>query len=85
VVGVAYPLDLLTHCGVLGADIGGVWFAAEPPLVEGAANPPPDWGNPYQRGTVTLLSADAAEFGDDAGHRVRLRAADESARPAPCD
>lgn len=82
--GTAYPLDLYTHCGVLGVDIGGVWFAADPPLVEGAGNPPAGWGNPYQRGTVTLLSADEALFTDEAGHEVRLRA-DESARPAPCD
>jgi hypothetical protein len=84
-VGVAYPLDLLTHCGVLGTDIGGVWFAADPPLVDGAGNPPPGWGNPYQRGTVTLLTSGEAVFGDEAAHEVRLRAADESARPGPCD
>ena len=42
-VGVAYPVDLYTHCGVQGIDIGGVWFAADPPLVEGAGNPPAGW------------------------------------------
>ena len=45
-VGVPYPLDLYTHCGVFGTDIGGAWFAADPPLVEGAGNPPPGWGEP---------------------------------------
>ena len=84
-VGVAYVVDLYTHCGVHGIDVGGVWFAADPPLVEGAGNPPPGWGNPVQRGTVTLTSADEAVFADEAGHVVLLRAADESARPAPCD
>jgi hypothetical protein len=82
--GVAYPVDLSTHCGVRGMDLGGVWFAADPPLVQGAGDPPPGWDEPSQRGTVTLLSSDAAVFRDDAGHEVRLRA-DESARPAPCD
>jgi hypothetical protein len=82
--GIAYPLDLYTHCGVLGTDVGGVWFAADPPLVEGAGNPPAGWGNPYQRGTLTLMSAGEAVFTDDAGHEVRLRA-DDSARPTPCD
>jgi hypothetical protein len=82
--GVAYPFDLLTHCGIRGADLGGIWFAADPPLVEGAGNPPPGWDNPSQRGTVTLLSVGEAVFRDAAGHEVRLRA-DESARPAPCD
>ena len=83
--GVAYPVDLLTHCGIVGTDIGGTWFAAEAPLVDGPSNPPPGWGNPYQRGTLTLLAADEAVFRDDAGHEVRFRAAGESERPAPCD
>jgi hypothetical protein len=83
-IGVPVPFDLYTHCGVLGADIGGVWFAADPPLVKGPANPPPDRDNPYQAGTLTLLSEDEAVFTDDAGHEVRLRA-DEGSRPPPCD
>ena len=81
-VGVPYPFDLYTHCGVLGADVGGVWFAAEPPLVE-ESGPPAGWGNPYQAGTLTLESADEAVFRDDADHEVRLRA-DEGRRPPPC-
>jgi hypothetical protein len=84
-VGVPYALDLYTHCGVFGTDVGGRWFAADPPLVEGAGNPPAGWGNPYQPGTLTLTSADEAVFTDEAGHEVVLRAAPESARPAPCD
>jgi hypothetical protein len=82
-VGVAYPFDLYTHCGVLGADVAGTWFAAGPPLVEGT--PPAGWGNPYQRGTLTLLTSSEALFQDEAGHEVRLSAAPESQRPAPCD
>jgi hypothetical protein len=83
-VGAAYPLDLYTHCGVLGLDVGGVWFAADPPLVEGAGNPPAGWGNPYQRGTLTLVTTEEAVFADGAGHDVRL-VADDPARPGPCD
>jgi hypothetical protein len=84
-VGVPYAVDLLTHCGIVGTDIGGTWFAAEPPMVDGSGNPPPGWGNPYQRGTLTLLAADEAVFRDDSGHEVRFRAAGEATRPAPCD
>ena len=83
-VGVAHPLDLYTHCGIFGADVGGVWFAADPPLVEGAG-PPAGWGDPYQPGTLTLESADEAVFRDDAGHELSLRAAPDSERPPPCD
>jgi hypothetical protein len=78
------PFDLSTRCGVLGADVGGVWFAAEPPLTDGQGNPPEGWADPYQPGTLTILSATEAVFRDDAGHEVRLRA-DNAARPAPCD
>jgi hypothetical protein len=81
--GASVPYVLYTHCGVLGADIGGVWFAADPPLVEDDG-PPPGWGNPDQPGTVTLMSATDAVFADHLGHEVRLHA-DESARPPLCD
>jgi hypothetical protein len=83
-VGVPVPFELYTHCGVLGADVGGVWFAADPPLVEDPANPPAGWDNPYQAGTLTVLSDDEALFTDDAGHEVRL-VADEGSRPPPCE
>ena len=81
-VGIPYAYDLYTHCGVLGADVAGVWFAAAPPLVE-EFGPPAGWDDPYQRGTLTLESEDVAVFRDDAGHEVRLMAA-ESERPPPC-
>jgi hypothetical protein len=83
-IGVWYPFDLYTHCGIHGADVAGVWFAADPPLVQVPAGPPPGWGDPYQRGTLRLESADEAVFRDDAGHEISLRAA-ESERPPPCD
>jgi hypothetical protein len=83
-IGVPVAFDLYTHCGVLGAVIDGVWFAAQPPLVEGAGNPPTGWDNPYQAGTLTLLTADEAVFSDDAGHEVRLFAAPDET-PPPCD
>jgi hypothetical protein len=81
-VGVTYPVDLYTHCGVLGLDIGGVWFAADRPLVE-EYGPPDGWGNPDQPGTITMLTHDTAVFRDDAGHDVSFHA-DEAGRPPPC-
>jgi hypothetical protein len=83
-IGVEYPFDLYTHCGIVGADVAGVWFAAEPPLVD-EAGPPAGWGDPYQPGTLTLETADEAVFRDDAGHEVTLRAAPDSDRPPSCD
>ncbi len=84
VLGVTYPFDLYTHCGVFGADVAGIWFAVEPVLVE-ELGPPPGWGDPYQRGTLTLESAVEAVFRADAGPELTLRAAPESERPPPCD
>ena len=83
-VGDTFPVDLYTHCGVLGLDIGGVWFAADPPLVEGPTGPPPGWGDPEQPGTVTMLATDRGVFRDDLAHEVPLRA-DDGARPPPCE
>jgi hypothetical protein len=82
-VGVPYAWDLYTHCGVLGTDIGGTWFAADPPLVQ-EYGPPPGWGNPDQPGTLTLTAPDEAVFTDDLAHEVKLRAAPDSARPPLC-
>jgi hypothetical protein len=82
-VGVPQPYELYTHCGVLGTDIDGIWFAADPPLVEDFS-PPEGWGNPYQAGTLTLQTPAEAVFRDDAGHEVRFVAAPESSRPPPC-
>lgn len=68
------PYELYTHCGIDEALIGSTYFEAETPLSGGAFNPPPDWDNPTQRGTMTLLSPTSAVFTDPAGHEVRFRA-----------
>ncbi|KOX21070.1 MULTISPECIES: hypothetical protein [unclassified Streptomyces] len=72
--GRAIPFELYTHCGIDEARIGSTYFEAETPLSDGSGNPPEGWGNPVQRGTMTLKSATEAVFTDDAGHEVRFRA-----------
>jgi hypothetical protein len=67
------PYRLYTHCGIDEARIGHRYFEAVRPLTDGAGNPPPGWGNPYQPGTMTLLSPVTAVFRDHAGHRVLFR------------
>jgi hypothetical protein len=72
VPGVAYPFELLTHCGIEYAFFDGRYWLAEPPLDDGAHNPPPGWDNPTQRGSMTLLfEGDRAEF--RAGPRLVAR------------
>lgn len=68
------PFDLYTHCGIREALIGSTYFEAQDPPSDGSGNPPEGWGNPYQRGTMTLTSETEAVFTDDAGHEVKFRA-----------
>jgi len=71
--GPARPYQLYTHCGIDEARIGNRYFEAVHPLSDGHGNPPSGWGNPYQAGTMTLLSPATAVFRDKAGHQVRFR------------
>lgn len=68
------PFDLLTHCGIDEALIGGTYYEADTPLSDGSGNQPKGWGNPTQHGTMTLPSGSEAVFTDDAGHEVHFRA-----------
>ena len=65
--------QLYTHCGINEARVGNRYFEAVHPLSDGQGNPPSGWGNPYQPGTMTLLSPATAVFRDQAGHQVRFR------------
>jgi len=60
------PYDLYTHCGIDYARVGNRYYEATPPLSDGSGNPPPGWGNPYQPGTLTVLSPTQAVFTDQA-------------------
>jgi hypothetical protein len=64
------PYNLYTHCGIDYAQVGNRYYEATPPLSDGSGNPPPGWGNPYQAGTLTVISPTQAVFTDTAGHRV---------------
>lgn len=68
------PYDLYTHCGIDEARVGSTYFEAVSPFADGSGNPPDGWGNPTQRGTMTLKPGGKAVFTDDAGHEVHFRA-----------
>jgi hypothetical protein len=62
--------NLYTHCGVSEARLGNRYYMAVRPLSDGAGNPPAGWDNPYDAGTMTLVSATEAVFTDGVGHSV---------------
>ncbi len=49
-----YEYTLYTHCGIEWTRIDGVWWRATMPLSDGNANPPPGWGNPYDKGEMEI-------------------------------
>jgi hypothetical protein len=63
----ARPYRLYTHCGIEWARINGTFWRAERALSDGSGNPPAGWGNPFQSGTLVLLSATRARFDSVAG------------------
>jgi len=62
-----YPFKLFTHCGILGAYFDGRFWRAQPSLTDGSGNPPRGWGNPYEIGTIKLVSREVADFRSEAG------------------
>jgi hypothetical protein len=61
--------SLYTHCGIRELTFAGQWYARTGGLLDdGNGNPPPGWGNPYQKGQLNVSGEDAV-FTDGAGHR----------------
>jgi hypothetical protein len=65
--------NLETRCGVDEARIGDRYYEAVHPLVDRSGQAPAGWKDPYQAGTMTLVSTAEAVFTDHAGHRVEFR------------
>jgi hypothetical protein len=63
--GIAY--ELYTHCGIEWARIDHTFWRARHQLSDGNGNPPRGWGNPFQAGTLTMLSRTTAKFASAAG------------------
>jgi hypothetical protein len=60
--GARYHLDLRTHCGIRDEWFDGRLWVAKPQLSDGSDNPPRGWGNPWQRGTISLVTRTRAVF-----------------------
>jgi hypothetical protein len=70
--GVPYRFQLYTHCGLgwpLAMDFdGSFWSPVAPgPASDGSGNPPAGYGNPYDEGTITLISSTLAQYRTSTG------------------
>ena len=75
-IGVRYSHSLYTHCGIRYANFDGRRWLADPIL--GEANPPPGWGNPFDSGTMELVSKDRAMFLSHSAERAYFIPAPEN-------
>lgn len=75
------PYQLFTHCGVQFVDYGGTRYYADPP------NPPGQWGNPFDNGTLTESGQGIVLFTDPAGNSATFSTNPSSGVPTiqPCD
>ena len=72
-VGVAYSVDLYTHCGLRHVDFDGAEWEISGLLSDGSGNPPEGFNNPIDHGTLTLMSEETAVYVSEFGERRELR------------
>jgi len=73
--GVKYGFRLYSHCGLdypTGPDFDGSFWRSVGPGDDGSGNPPAGFANPYDTGTMTLLSAQLAEYHGWSGATMRF-------------
>jgi hypothetical protein len=77
-LGVSYQFQLYTHCGLdwpqaMDFD-GSFWDPIGPgPASDGNGNPPVGFGNPIDRGTITLISPALAQYRSSNGTVMQWR------------
>jgi hypothetical protein len=68
-----YAFSLYTHCGVRWAYFDGRYWEAAPPLDDDSGNPPRSWGNPYDNGTMELVSESLARYTNGVGQTAEFK------------
>jgi hypothetical protein len=63
-VGESVEFFMYTHCGVESLRLDGRWWQAVEPVygVDGPGSPPEGWGDPYEKGELTLHSDQHVTF-----------------------
>ena len=72
-IGTSYPFRLLTHCGIGPIYFDGWAWVPRSSLAGLEPNPPPGWGNPFEVGTVRLITGNALVLTSRAGRSLRFR------------
>jgi hypothetical protein len=70
VLGVPYHLKVYTHCGLASwgsPDFAGSFWDSVGPNDDGNGNPPPGVADPFDQGTMVLLSQNTARFTSQTG------------------
>jgi hypothetical protein len=84
----AEPFRLHTHCGLGWGLIefdGAFWEVTGPgPLDDGAGNPPPGFGNPFDEGTISRLDVERATYRSSRGVVLNLERRDERPDAGAC-
>lgn len=83
----AEPFTLTTHCGIDNLQYEGRWYErVGGPLDDGSGNPPTDWDNPEQEGSIEDVDASTLVFTDASGHHEEFELRDGATGPkTPCD
>jgi hypothetical protein len=84
--GIRYQFHLYTHCGLNGpgTDFDGSFWTSAGPGDDGSGNPPAGFGNPFDIGTMTLISANVAEFRGSSGISVQFNRQASTTRAGVC-
>jgi len=75
-VGVSYRFELYTHCGLdwpLAMDFDGSFWDPLGPASDGYGNPPAGYGNPFDQGTITLISPTRTQYRSSTGLVMQWR------------
>ena len=70
-LGVPYRFQLYTHCGLDAPTAiefdASFWDLVPGPAADNDGNPPAGYGNPYDQGTITLISPTRAQYRSSTG------------------
>jgi hypothetical protein len=77
-LGVRYLFQLYTHCGLdwpTAMDFDGSFWdpVSAGPTSDGSGNPPAGYGNPYDQGTITLISPTLTQYRSSTGLVMQWR------------